>query len=113
MLEGDNLHLTADEVHQRALAVLPEISRATVYSTLHELAEMGEVLEVNLDGRSMRYDPNVDPHHHHLVCGGCGVVYDVLVGVEAPALGPAARHGIEVDRADIVYRGTCTACRDR
>ena len=111
VLEGDNLHLTADEVHQRALVALPEISRATVYSTLHELAEMGEVLELNLDGRSMRYDPNVDPHHHHLVCDGCGAVFDVLVGVAAPDLDTGDRHGIEVERADIVYRGTCADCR--
>ena len=32
-----HLHLTADEVHERAVAVLPEISRATVYNTLGEL----------------------------------------------------------------------------
>ena len=91
VLEGDNVHLTADEVHQRAMETLPEISRATVYSALHELAEMGEVLEVNLDGRSMRYDPNVEPPHHHLMCDSCGLVYDVLAEVDAPALSKRER----------------------
>jgi Fe2+ or Zn2+ uptake regulation protein len=110
VLEGENVHLTADEVHQRALHQLPEISRATVYSALHELVEMGEILEVNLDGRSMRYDPNVTPPHHHLMCDSCGVVYDVLTDVEAPELPTADRHGMRVERAAIVYHGTCRDC---
>jgi hypothetical protein len=33
-LEGAHVHLTADEVFERAVARLPEISRATVYSEL-------------------------------------------------------------------------------
>jgi len=111
VLEGDNVHLTADEVHQRAMETLPEVSRATVYSTLHELAQMGEVLEVRTDDRSMRYDPNVTPHHHHLVCDGCGSVFDVLAGVDAPTVNDDERHGIEISRADIVYRGLCETCR--
>ncbi len=111
VLQGDNVHLTADEVHQRALEKLPEISRATVYSALHELSEMGEILEVNLDGKSMRYDPNVAPRHHHLMCDSCGTVFDVLREVDPPALSAAERHGMEIARSDIVYRGICGDCR--
>ena len=37
VLDGEHVHLTADEVHARAVAKLPEISRATVYNTLGEL----------------------------------------------------------------------------
>lgn len=37
VLDGDHVHLTADEVHTRAAQRLPEISRATVYNTLGEL----------------------------------------------------------------------------
>ena len=58
VLDGDHVHLTADEVHARAVARLPEISRATVYNTLGELVSLGEVLEVATDGRAKRYDPN-------------------------------------------------------
>ena len=45
VLEGPNVHMTADEVHHAAIEILPEISRATVYSTLNELTQMGELLE--------------------------------------------------------------------
>ncbi len=111
ILEGENLHLTAHEILDRAQVALPEISRATVYNTLSELVAMGEVLELALDGKPMRYDPNVAPHHHHVFCEGCGAVYDVLVGVAPPMLTEADTRGIEITRADIVYRGTCRDCR--
>jgi Fe2+ or Zn2+ uptake regulation protein len=111
VLAGDNLHLTADEVHQRARAILPEISRATVYSTLRELTQMAEVLEVNVDGRSMRYDPNVALRHHHLVCDSCGTIYDVKHGIDAPALSHSDQHDIAVSHAEIIYHGFCSSCR--
>ena len=110
VLAGENVHLTADEVHQRAAVLLPEISRATVYSTLQQFAELGEVRELALDGRSKRYDPNVSPAHHHLVCDGCGLVYDVAHELAAPDLSAADRHGMRVGRGEIVYHGTCADC---
>jgi Fur family ferric uptake transcriptional regulator len=110
VLEGENVHLTADEVLEKAQALLPEISRATVYSTLQRFSEIGEVRELSLDGRSKRYDPNVVPAHHHLVCDGCGAVFDVAHGIEAPALPTAERRGMMITSAEVVYRGTCAGC---
>lgn len=77
VLDGDHVHLTADEVHVRAAERLPEISRATVYNTLGELVSLGEVAEVSTDGRAKRYDPNARHPHQHLVCSRCGTIRDV------------------------------------
>lgn len=110
VLQGENVHLTADEVLARATDILPEISRATVYSTLQRLTELGEVRELSLDGRSKRYDPNVAPAHHHLVCQACGAVFDVAHGVVAPELAEGDQHGMTITAAEIVYHGTCGAC---
>ncbi|MCY0924615.1 transcriptional repressor, partial [Streptomyces sp. H27-G5] len=55
VLDGDHVHLTADEVHARAVERLPEISRATVYNALGELVVLGEVRELSTDGRAKRY----------------------------------------------------------
>lgn len=110
VLDGDHVHMTADEVLEAAVGRLPEISRATVYNTLRELTELGEVLELNLDGRSKRYDPNVTRAHHHLVCDGCGMVFDVQFEVEAPALAATETHGMKLGRAEIVHHGTCPTC---
>lgn len=85
-LDGINVHLTADEVHVRAADILPEVSRATVYSTLHELTEMGEILELGIEGRSKRYDPT------------------------PPELPMSEAHGMAVRRAEVVYHATCESC---
>jgi Fe2+ or Zn2+ uptake regulation protein len=111
VLTGENMHLTADEVLERAEAILPEVSRATVYSTLQQFSDLGEVRELQLDGRSKRYDPNVQPAHHHLVCEGCGQVFDVAHGETAPVLGEHDRHGMSISTAEIVYRGCCVDCQ--
>jgi Fur family transcriptional regulator, stress-responsive regulator len=113
VLEGDNVHLTAEDVHDRATELLPEISRATVYATLQQFTELGEVRELALDGRAKRYDPNVEPAHHHLVCDTCGLVFDVAHGIDAPGLSGADRHGMEMQGAEIVYHGECSDCSDR
>ena len=34
-------HLSADEIHARAAAVVPELGRGTVYAALAELTELG------------------------------------------------------------------------
>ena len=110
VLTGDHVHLTAEDVHDRAAELLPEISRATVYSTLQQFVDLGEVRELMLDGRSKRYDPNVSPAHHHLVCSVCGRVVDVAHGLDAPALSDADRHGMDVTGGEITYHGTCATC---
>lgn len=111
VLAGEHVHLTADEVHARAAERLPEIGRATVYNTLGELVALGELLEVTLDGRAKRYDPNVHRPHHHLVCTGCGLIRDVtsVDGAGSPGLREA--YGFRVDRVDVTYQGTCPSCR--
>ncbi|WP_035845596.1 Fur family transcriptional regulator [Kitasatospora azatica] len=111
VLDGDHVHLTADEVHARAVSRLPEISRATVYNTLGELVVLGEVLEVSTDGRAKRYDPNAHHSHQHLICSRCGTIRDVHpFGDPLSALPDAERFGFAVSGAEITYRGLCPDC---
>jgi Fur family ferric uptake transcriptional regulator len=111
VLDGDHVHLTADEVHARAAQRLPEISRATVYNTLGEMVSLGEVIEVSTDGRAKRYDPNAHHPHQHLVCSGCGTVRDVHpLGDALGDLPEAERFGFSVGSVEITYRGRCPDC---
>jgi Fur family ferric uptake transcriptional regulator len=111
VLDGDHVHLTADEVHALAVARLPEISRATVYNTLGEMVSLGEVTELSTDGRAKRYDPNAHRPHQHLVCSGCGVIRDVRpLGDPLDGLPSDQRFGFAVSEAAITYRGLCPAC---
>jgi Fe2+ or Zn2+ uptake regulation protein len=111
VLDGDHVHLTADEVHARAVRLLPEISRATVYNTLGEMVSLGEVMEVPTDGRAKRYDPNAHHPHQHLVCSGCGTIRDVHPSGDPLADLPVGeRFGFTVSQVEVTYRGLCPAC---
>lgn len=112
VLVGDHLHLTADDVHAASQAILPEISRATVYNTLNELVAMGELLEISVGPGPRRYDANVRVPHHHLACVGCGALRDVLPsGAGGLSLPPDQQHGFDLDGVvDIVFWGACPSC---
>jgi Fe2+ or Zn2+ uptake regulation protein len=85
---------------------MPGISLRTVYQTLTDLAEMGELQSIEVGSGSLRFDPNVSDHHH-AVCDGCGDVHDVYVA-KAPVL--RGLDDFSVSDAHIVYRGQCGAC---
>jgi Fe2+ or Zn2+ uptake regulation protein len=111
VLAGEHVHLSAEAVFTGAQRLLPEISLATVYNTLNELVEMGEVLEISTGAGPKRYDPNTTVAHHHLYCVGCGTLRDVNPdGVERLALPVAQQHGFELLDVDVVFRGRCPDC---
>src|SRR3954468_20400344 len=68
-------HLSADEVHARAAAAVPEISRGTVYATLAELTELG-LLSALGSPEPVRYGTNTAPHQHFR-CRLCLRLFDV------------------------------------
>ena len=111
VLTGEHVHLTADEVHSRAQALLPEISVATVYNALNEMVAMGEVLLVAAGEGPKRYDPNTMTAHQHLVCVRCGTLRDVIPeGQEELRLPNRQRHGFQILGVDVYFRGLCPAC---
>lgn len=112
VLAGEHVHLTADAVYSRAQELLPEISLATVYNTLNELVDMGEVLEISTGAGPKRYDPNTTDAHHHLYCIDCGTLRDVKPdGLDGLVLPSRERHGFQLLDMDIVFRGRCPDCR--
>jgi Fe2+ or Zn2+ uptake regulation protein len=110
-LAGDHVHLTAEAVHNKARAQLPEVSLATVYNTLNELVAMGEVIPVAAGPGPIRYDPNVDKSHQHLVCLKCGDLHDVYpAGEESVALPRDQRFGYQLVNREILFQGYCPRC---
>lgn len=111
VLQGDETHPTAEVVYERARARMGTISLKTVYQTLHELADLGEIAALDLGTGTTRFDPNVDRIHHHLVCRHCGAVRDLEVEFDGLDVPPGAEEGYEVGSAEVVFRGLCPSCR--
>ena len=111
-LSGEHVHRTAEQIHASAREIVPEVSLATVYNTLNELVGMGEISELHVGDGSARYDPKVGPDHHHLICAGCGLMYDVEpAGIDQLSLTSDQRHDMEVETVEITFRGRCANCR--
>ena len=55
---------------------LPIASKASVYSALTVLREVGLVREILLEEGITRYDARVSPHHH-FICQSCGAIADL------------------------------------
>jgi Fe2+ or Zn2+ uptake regulation protein len=104
-------HPSAEAVFAEARVRIPALSLKTVYQTLNDLAQMGELVQLDLGTRSSRFDPNVEVHHH-LVCTRCDKVRDVHADYPAIEIPPGEDQGFAVGSAEVVFRGLCEECRD-
>jgi Fe2+ or Zn2+ uptake regulation protein len=110
LLWGAGDHPTADSVYAEARTRMATMSLRTVYQTLNDLADMGELNQLDLGTGSTRFDPNTDVHHH-LVCTNCGKVRDLYADYRAISVPAGAGEGFVVGAAEVVFRGLCQACQ--
>ena len=101
-------HLSADEIHARAAAVVPELGRGTVYATLAELTELG-LLAARGSPEPVRYETNTEPHQHFR-CRLCLRLFDVEL--PDPPGGTAAAAGFVIEQITITAEGVCAECVD-
>lgn len=107
VLHANPSHPSAEAVYEAVAVDLPSISLRTVYQTLNDLAEMGEIQALDLGTGAARFDPNV-ADHHHLVCERCGVVTDVQADVAD--VRPSPLGGFVVHATNVIFRGRCATC---
>jgi Fe2+ or Zn2+ uptake regulation protein len=111
VLQGDITHPSAEAVFEAARRDVETISLKTVYQTLNDLAELGEILSLDVGTGMTRFDPNVDDAHHHVVCRRCGKVRDVYADFPDISLPVGSDLGFEVGSAEIIFRGLCADCQ--
>jgi len=52
------------------------LDEATVYRTIHTLLENNLIKQIDFHEGMFRYEAADLPHHHHIICTGCGSVAD-------------------------------------
>ena len=88
------------------------MSHQAVYDVLRALADAGLVRRIQPRGSVARYESRVGDNHHHVVCRSCGTIADVDCAVgDTPCLTAADDRGFAIDEAEVIYWGTCPACR--
>ncbi|HEY1972895.1 MAG TPA: Fur family transcriptional regulator [Pseudonocardia sp.] len=103
---------SAQEIHEELRRDGEGIGLTTVYRTLQNLAESGELDVLRTDSGEAVYRRCSTHHHHHLVCRSCGRT----VEVEGPAVESwAQRVAEEYDFTEVSHTveifGLCAACR--
>lgn len=102
-------HYTADELLKEVKNVMPTISRATVYNTLHYLVEKGEILRITGEDGCDRYDKSHIPHGH-LICRECHSIRDL----DLPRLPNMLKRQIgPYDSYELKVRYLCPTCREK
>lgn len=99
---GDR-HLTAEALHDEALAAKVPVSLATVYNTLHQFTEAGLLQEIAVDGARTYFDTNLTPHHHFLI-EETNALVDIPGGLISVAALPPPPAGSQISRVDVIVR---------
>ncbi|MEM1331260.1 MAG: transcriptional repressor [Planctomycetota bacterium] len=99
-----------NEVHEAAKREIARLGVATVYRTLRDMSEAGEIKAVELPGEPARYELAHLEHHHHFRCRKCQRVFDIE-GCPG-SLQSLVPEGFTLEDHDIVLRGLCAHCQD-
>ena len=107
-------HLDADEVYRRAREKQPRLSLSTVYRNLQLLKKLGLVEEVHFDEAHHHYEVKPSSEHHHLVCLGCGKVFEFHYPLTryVKRKVPEAQD-FEITGTEVRMTGYCPKCRQK
>ena len=107
VLTGNTPHPTAEQIHGLVRERMPDISLATVYNTLRDLAEMEELCKLNV-GRKERHYEISQGEHAHRVCLKCGRIEDVSGDFEKVKSLFQCGDGFHPVRYAVTIYGYCT-----
>jgi len=100
--KGDR-HLSAEELHEEAVAAGVPVSLATVYNSLHQFTEAGLLRILAVEGSKTYFDTNTSDHHHFFIEGE-NKVFDIDPGAVKVLNLPEPPEGLEIANVDIVVR---------
>lgn len=104
-------HPTAEQVYEKVLAKLPNISRATVYRNLSIMADRGMLQRIGVPGGADHYDHTLEAHYH-VLCTQCGALEDIWL--EEPAVNLMTqvqqKSSFTIQNYQLVFNGLCPCC---
>lgn len=98
-----NRHISAEALHEEAVAAGVPVSLATVYNTLHQFNEAGLLRAVSVESAKTHFDTNTSYHHHFFIEKENRVV-DVPASHITVSDLPEPPDGMEIARVDVIVR---------
>ena len=112
LLAEDESHPTAEELYKLVISRMPDVSQTTVYNTLRELVELGELSPVeNLSEAGARFDTNTS-HHHHLFCMHCHTLVDIERDFPDVKLTLEETKEYQIVKNQVTFYGICRECQN-
>ncbi len=105
-------HLDAKELLMLAVKQDSSISPATIYRSLKLFKQLGIIEEKRLGQARCYYEIKHSSQHQHLVCSGCGKVFDFDCPLSEIVDKVKREQGFTVTRAEVFLEGYCSECAD-
>ena len=103
LFEGENRHVTAEDLHAEARTAGVSVSLATIYNSLHQFTEAGLMREVVVEAGRSYFDTNTGDHHHFFH-EDSGTLEDIPSDRINVSELPDAPEGKSVQRVDVIVR---------
>ncbi len=112
-LQANVVHPTAEYLYAVLKAKAPNISLATLYRNLNQLADNGVIKKIDGLEAPSHYDHNTH-EHYHFICDECKRVFDVSSDVAPDIVRKTEEEtGFIVKRHDIIFNGICRDCLEK
>lgn len=112
-LQANVVHPTAEYLYAVLKAKAPNISLATLYRNLNQLADNGVIKKIDGLEAPSHYDHNTH-EHYHFICDECKKVFDVSSDVAPNIVRKTEEEtGFIVKRHDIIFNGICRDCLEK
>ena len=109
-LQSNVVHPTAEYLYAILKEKEPNISLATLYRNLNQLAENDIIKKIDGLESSSHFDHNTN-EHYHFICERCKKVYDIKDDVAPDVVQKAEQEtGFLIKKHDIVFSGLCSDC---
>lgn len=110
-LQSQHQPVSLNDIHRSVETAHPKTAFSTVFRIVQQLEQQGTVNRVDWRVRGSHYEWGERPHHHHIVCDGCGRVTDLddhILNFDPHRI--AAGTGYRVTHHTIELAGTCQDC---
>lgn len=105
--------LSPQELYRGLLKKKRKVGLTSIYRSLDLFESLGIVFRI-VEGSIARYKfCEMDKHHHHVICRGCGEVVEIdLCDISHWSKKVTESTGYEVTDHELNFYGFCQACKD-
>ena len=96
------------EIQKLARVAVPNIGIATVYRALKALVADGLIIQIDIPGKTPRWELARKSHHHHFLCRSCDKLFEIH-GCPAD-LKHLLPEGYVLEKHYILLEGQCDDC---